>query len=203
MINEYIFVLAVSIDTFMVAISCGADCIKFPIKSSICVGMVGALMVAISIYCSEIICNFVPNRVCSSVCCGVLCAMGGMNIIKWLIQKHKNYRASTKEVLQNDIENKSVLDVFVCGSCADCDNSKEISVKEALLVSFLMSLDSITGGIASGSSLNLVEVSVSVLIVQSISVWIGSIIGRKFSNVPDISFIGGILLIVLGVLKVI
>lgn len=203
MLNECIFVLAVSIDTFMVSLSCGADCIKFPIKSAICVGLIGALMVAISIYFSEVVYQFIPSKVCSSVSCAVLCAMGGMNIIKWLIQKHKDYRVSTREMLHNDDENKSVLDVFVCGSCADCDNSKEISIKEAIVVSFLMSLDSITGGIASGNDLNLITVSVSVLLVQSISVWIGSLIGRKFSKIPDISFIGGILLIVLGIFKVI
>lgn len=202
MLNEFILVLAVSIDTFMVSLACGADCIKIPIKSALGVGIVGAVMMTVSVYCSEIVNNFIPANVSSGICCAILCAMGGMNIIKWIIEKHKHYKIESKEIL-DDKENSSILDVFICGSCADCDNSKEISIKEAIVVSFLMSLDSIAGGVAGGSNLNIWVVSISTLIVQSVTVWVGSLIGRKYANIPDVSFIGGLLLIILGITKVI
>lgn len=194
MISELILIVAVTVDIFIMSISCGTDCIRIPIKSAISIGIVGTVIMAISLYFSDIVSSIISFKVGSVICCAVLCAMGGMNIIKWILEKHK-YRKSTKDA--------SMLDVFICGSCADCDNSKEISVKEAIAVSTLMSLDTLICGVASGSSLNVYVVLIGTFIFQSISVLVGCLIGRKFSKVPDISFMGGILLIVLGIFKVI
>lgn len=200
MLSECMLILAVTIDIFIVALSCGSDCIKIPIKSAISIGLVGAIIMLISLYFSDMVCKYIPSKICSGICCAVLCAMGGMNIIRWILEKHKNYKV-TKQKLIEDTLDSSILDVYVCGSCADCDNSKEISIKEAILVSFLMSVDTLVCGIVGGSNLNIWFVSVGTLVFQSVSVVIGSWIGRKCSKVPNISFIGGLILIFLGITK--
>lgn len=200
MFSECMLILAVSIDIFIVALSCGSECIKIPIKSAISIGLVGAVMMLVSLYFSDMVCKYIPDKICSSICCAVLCVMGGMNIVKWILEKHKNYKVTKQKLTEDTIDN-SILDVYVCGSCADCDNSKEISIKEAIVVAFLMSVDTLVCGVVSGSNLNIWYVSIGVLIFQSFSVLMGSWLGRKCSKVPNISFIGGLLLIFLGITK--
>lgn len=197
MVNEILLVIAVSIDTFVMAISCGIDCIKIPFKSALGVGIVGAIMMVISILLSDIICQYIPIKLCTILSCLILCAMGIMNILKYFLDKSK--RLKSMSISHED--NPSIIDVYLCGSCADCDKSKEISIKEAVTVSFFMSLDTVATGIVGGNNLNIIFLGVSALIVQSLTVWWGSILGMKSSKFPDISLLGGLLLIVLGILK--
>lgn len=199
MLDELILAVAVSIDTFIMAISCGMDCIKIPFKSSLGVGIVGAIVMVISILLSGIVCQYIPNKMCNILCCAVLCAMGGMNIIRHMIERHKKL----KSIQFLDDDKPSIIDVYLYGSYADCDKSKEISIKEAIVVSFLMSLDTVVTGVAGGNSLNVVFLGVSTLIIQSVTVWLGSIIGMKSAKFPDVSLVGGLLLIILGISKIV
>jgi putative Mn2+ efflux pump MntP len=123
--------------------------------------------------------------------------MGLTNITRWIIEKRRNTEKSSSQ------KNTSPLDVFVCGSRADCDNSKDISIKEAISVAVLMSLDTLICGVATGSDLNVAVVLISTFVLQTLAVLGGSNIGRNFSKIPDISIFGGLLLIILGILKII
>lgn len=199
MINEAILVVAVSIDTFIMAISCGMDCIKIPFKSALGVGVVGSVMMILSVLLSDIFCNYIPYRFCNILCCVVLCIMGSMNIVKHILEKYKKFKSLQVE----STEKPSIIDVYLCGSCADCDKSKEVSVKEAVIVSFFMSIDTVATGLVGGSSLNILFLGISVLLVQTFTVWLGSILGRKSTKFPDISLLGGILLIILGIFKIV
>ena len=200
MLNELLLVLAVSIDTFMMSLACGTDCIKIPFKSALCVGVIGAIVMTVSVYCSELVCMVVPDDICNSICCAVLCSIGTMNITKSMLERSNRVKnLDYTNSATNDLP--SVLDVFLCGSCVDCDHSKVVSVKEACIVSLLMSIDTLAGGIAGGSSLNVATVLILTLAIQTVTVWIGSIIGLKCSKVPNLSAIGGVLLILLGLSK--
>jgi putative Mn2+ efflux pump MntP len=101
------------------------------------------------------------------------------------------------------LEDSKLFGVYLCGSRADCDHSKDISIKEAVSVALLMSLDILVCGTVSASSLNAWVLCFGVFVVQTLAVLLGSFIGKKFSRVPNISFIGGLLLIMLGITKVI
>jgi putative sporulation protein YtaF len=199
MLDEFILVIAVTIDMFIMSISCGIDRIKIPIKSAVVISIVGTIIMAIALYCSNIVSMYIPRKVGLGICCTVLCAMGIMNIAKWIVEKRHAYR-EIKSTLQKGV---SMWDVFVCGSYADCDHSKDISISEALSVSILMSLDTLICGVATGSDLNVAVVLVSTFVLQTLAVLVGSSIGRNFSKIPDISIFGGILLIILGISKII
>jgi hypothetical protein len=124
--------------------------------------------------------------------------MGLMNIAKCIIEWYKTYSHSK----HTPLEDSKLLGVYLCGSRADCDHSKDISTKEAVSVALLMSLDILVCGTVSSSSLNAFGLCFGVFVVQTLAVMVGSFIGKKFLRIPNISFIGGLLLIALGVSKV-
>jgi putative sporulation protein YtaF len=197
MLDEFILVIAVTIDMFVMSISCGMDRVKIPIKSALVISIVGTIIMTIALYFSNIVSLFIPKKIGLYICCAVLCFMGLTNITRWIIEKHRNTEKSSSQ------KNTSPLDVFVCGSRADCDNSKDISIKEAISVAVLMSLDTLICGVATGSDLNVAVVLISTFVLQTLAVLGGSNIGRNFSKIPDISIFGGLLLIILGILKII
>jgi putative sporulation protein YtaF len=199
MLDELILTLAVSVDIFIMSISCGMDGVNVPIQSAISMSVVGTVVMAVATVLSSLVDRLVPKGVCVVISCVVLCTMGLMNVTKCVMERYRTYRHSK----HTPLEDSKLLGVYICGSRADCDHSKDISIKEAVSVALLMSLDILVCGTVSSASLNAWMLCFGVFIVQTLAVMLGSYIGKKFSKVPNISFIGGLLLILLGITKLI
>ena len=84
------------------------------------------------------------------------------------------------------------------------DNSKTLNLKEALYLAIALSLDSIAIGFGSGiGNSNYIVVIILSLIWDIIAIWSGLFLGRKFverTNI-DLSWLSGIMLIILALLK--
>lgn len=193
MVNELLLVVAVSIDAFVMAVSCGLNCVKIPIKSAVLFGVVSAIVMVLSVCFSDVVYQYVPNQLCDILSCVILCAMGIMNVVRYYLSKRDSSHKCD--------DTQKLTDVYICGSCADCDRSKVISLGEAVMVSLLMSIDTLATGIVCGNDLSILFLGALTLIIQTLAVWLGSILGMKSTTFPDISLLGGLLLILLGFLQ--
>ena len=97
-----------------------------------------------------------------------------------------------------------IIDIYIDETKADLDNSKTISLNEALYLAIALSIDSIAIGFGTGiGNINYFAVVILSLIWDIIAIWSGLFLGEKFIekiNV-DLSWLSGILLILLAFLK--
>ena len=99
-----------------------------------------------------------------------------------------------------------IIDIYIDETKADLDNSKILSSKEALYLAIALSLDSLAIGFGSSlGNINYLNVILLSLVSDMIAIWLGLFIGRKFveKSKLNLSWLAGIILIILAVLKLI
>ena len=114
-----------------------------------------------------------------------------------------------KELFNLECVKKSILLViFLDETKADLDKSKSLSIKEASFLGLALSVDSLASGFSGGLGISQGYFIYGVrlcfflgLIGIKLGSRIGEIISLKISNRLDLSFLSGILLIILGFAK--
>ncbi len=193
MIKTFFLLITVSIDGFAAAIALGSAKIKIPVKSAFAISLIGALFLGISVFAGGYVDNFLPPEICEFVSKAMLITLGTVNLLGVFIKK-----AARK------CSDKNPINMFYNGEKADTDNSKDISLKEAIVLSTALSADSIVTGISFGIG----EVSAILLTILSLifgftAIFFGSYIGKKIISTTniDFSFLCGILLISIAFIK--
>ncbi len=97
-----------------------------------------------------------------------------------------------------------IIEIYIDETKADIDNSKILSSKEALYLATALSLDSLAIGFGSGLlDMNILYILFASLIMDLIAIWSGLFIGKTFVDRAkiDLSWLAGMILILLAVLK--
>jgi putative sporulation protein YtaF len=98
------------------------------------------------------------------------------------------------------------IDIIIDECSADCDNSKVLSLGEAMMLSVSLSLDSLASGAGAGlEGTNVIRTGIMALICGFIVMTAGEFSGRvlKTKSEKNFSWIGGAVLIMLAVIKII
>jgi putative Mn2+ efflux pump MntP len=119
-----LLIIAVTIDGFAAALTMGGSGISVPARSSAVLSLVGTSILAVSLFLSDILAAFIPFLYLKFVSTAVLVALG-----IWCIAKSRP---------KKDIEVDS-----------DKNHDKIISMKEAFMLSAVLSADSLATGAAS------------------------------------------------------
>lgn len=206
LLESALLVIALSTDAFIAGLSYGSNKIKIPLSSAqvmsfICTGILGA-----SILLGSLLKGYIPSELLKYISFTILILIGLAklldNILKATIHKHS---VAIKEIKFTMFDLNFILNIYVNPNKADIDQSKILSLKEALSLAFALSLDSVAAGIgvAMGNS-NVLAVLLFSLSLSLISIKFGELIGNKISNkFPYISWLGGILLIIIAILRLV
>lgn len=204
MVQSFLLVIALSVDSFLASLAYGAEKIKIPIKSALLISLIGVAFLSVSLYTASFIQQFIPSNICSNI----------SFIIFFLISLSSLFQGTIKSFLKNCERKKLefsckgvsfVLDIYLDETNADADNSKLLSLKEALYLAIALSIDSLVSGFALGIS---IEKPLSVLLfsfcIGFAAVISGSFIGRKVTSISkwNLSWISGVLFMILAFTKI-
>lgn len=205
MVVSILLVFAVCIDAFAVSISYGIGKIKIPIMSALIVSFVGTAFLAVSVFFARIISGYIDSRLCVILSAILLIILGVTNIFQNSIKAYLRKYNGRKKLKFCVFNISFVVSVILDETKADADNSKVLSVKEALALSVALSLDSLATGFSAGLAVTyFIETVVLTFIVGFLCVMSGCIIGRRISSKTklDLSWITGIVLICIALLNI-
>lgn len=179
-------------DGFSAAVGIGSAGIKIPLRSAVMISFTGTLFLSVSVALAGAARIAVPEAVCSAVSFILLIALGIFNLFR-------NFFRKILSGTEKSRENPAML--LFDGTAADKDDSKSISVREAVALSIALSADSAVTGISAG----LGNISLPILSAMTFAVGLASIlIGWKLGSAAakafdaDLGWLCGVVLIVLA-----
>lgn len=214
-IQLIVLAIALSIDAFGIGISYGIRKINFKVLSLAIISFISILFSSISIWFGNIISSIFSEKVTSFISIFILIILGIFIIKKGL---EKNDQKALPESTQ-DNKHKSICSLFIKSlgitiniiktpSLCDLNNSSKIDPKEAFYLGIALSIDCIGTSIAI-SSFNKYTFLFPILVVifQLTFLLSGIILGKKttlkFLDETKISLISGLILIIIGFLRLI
>ncbi len=193
MFEIFILLVIFSLDTLFVSISYSIKNIKISLKSTLLISLICLFSLLISLFITnnfKHILNQDIGKIISSI---ILLILGLYNLFQDKIKK--NLKSKNK-----------IIEIYLDETKADLDNSKNISYKEALLLSTILSLDSLLGGVSIGfMKYNLFYIIILSFILNVLFILCGILIGKNLRNVYNFntSYISGVILLLIAILKII
>lgn len=201
---DILLLLVLSFDTFFACIALGAKKIKIPLLSKLIIAFVSSFFLAISLVFGNFISLYISSKTLNIASFIVLFSLGLFNIFDSIVKKFiKEHIRLTHSV--NIKYFTLTLSIYMDKTNADKDKSLSLNTCEALLLSVMLSLDSLFTGFSIHTDLKttvfLILLSLLLGIICSI---LGIHLGKKlYSEKKDYSYISGIILIFLSINKLI
>ncbi len=198
--------IAVSLDSFTVALTYGLRRVLLSIRSCLIIGLISAFVFFMAMIVGKSMASFLSPYVMN--------AIGGLLLISigvWvLIAAFRSKDSSANKVpLEWKIEIKSlglVIKILKRPLLADMDRSGQITGIEVFLLGVALSLDSFGAGIGSALiGLPMFVSSISIGVATSTFLFLGLQTGKSLSYHNKFSRLGilpGILLILIGIIKI-
>ena len=208
-LNCVVLALSVSIDSFGIGITYGIKNTKITNLSKLILFVVSLLVTLVSINFGKIISKIFSPFFTNLLGCLILVAMGIVFVFQGLSKKKNIKNPLNKQKKYNFFIKWLGITIQIIKDpiYSDFDKSNTISSKEALYLGTALSLDSLCIGIGS-SMLNISSYLFPLLVAlfQLLFISFGNFIGKELKNLSSIndniwSFISGILLILIGLLK--
>ena len=204
-LEALILVIALSIDAFVASFAYGTNKIRIPFLSTIIISAICSGILALSLIIGSVLSDFINANITIAIGFVIMFLLGIIKLfdssIKTLIRKNKNFKKEYKFTL---FSLNFILNVYADPEKADMDRSRLLSPVEAVSLAIALSLDgAIAGfgaGLLSGSIIQTVLFSFVIGACFIIAGYrLGNHISKKLSF--DMSWISGILLILLAFLK--
>ncbi len=205
LLQTFILVIALSTDAFVASFAYGANKIKIPLSSASIINLICTAFVMLSVLLSSIIRPWISEDTASAICFSILFLLGLFKLfdssLKHWISKRKEHYGKLSFKL---FDLKFILHVYADPAAADSDESRTLSVSESVSLAVALSLDGLSVGFGAGlSDVNYIELGVAAFTANFVSIIFGCFLGNKLSLKTNISlsWLGGVLLIVLAILK--
>lgn len=196
---------AVSTDAFAAGLAYGAKRIRIPVLSAVIISMIGSLMLGLSLLAGSVIRPWLPADFAPGMGFAILLFLGIAKLfdssIKAYIRKHKSLKKNIRFSLSSL---RFILTVYADPQEADQDASQSLSALEAASLAVALSLDSLAAGIGAGvSQVGPLEAVLVTFVMGLLAVAAGHAAGSRVAErcPADLSWIGGVLLILLAVLR--
>lgn len=203
MLDMFLLILATTCDSFFMSIAYGVEGIRISWKAILIIAFCGSMFLGISMMLAGVITCLLSSAIAKRISFVILFGLGLIHIfrsqVKYVIRRYKE-----KPLVIRFSNVSFVVDIMLDEKAADMDRSKELNSKEAMYLGIALSLDSLASGIAYGIG----YAHVGLLLILSFSVGVTMIIGGRCigSHISryaqrDVSWISGILLMVLALLR--
>lgn len=190
-------IFALSLDTFMAALSYESSKIRIPISSNLIISFICSLFLLISLLLGNFFSFFIPEIILKWTSFTILFCIGFIKIfdnrIKNFIKK-RNFKS--KSINFSFCNLKFILQIYSDYSCADMDKSKSLSPIEAISLALALSIDGLSAGLAFNVSFIL---GLLIFFICFILNFVFILLSKIISHVKiDFSLLGGIIFIVLA-----
>lgn len=206
MLSVILLVLAISIDAFAVSVTYGIRHIRIPFVSALIISFVGTFFLFISLSFANLITKYISDQVCVSLSIILLVLIAFASLFESTIKAYLKAHKGQKNVSFSLSEISFAIDIFLDETKADKDNSKSLSPKEAVLLAVALSVDSLASGFSAGLTNGYFALQLILCFIATIIFCLG---GRKLGerisdrSSVDISWVSGILLLCLAMIKLI
>ncbi|MCR2033195.1 manganese efflux pump [Anaerofustis stercorihominis] len=204
MFKLLLLIVALSMDTFLISSSFGSNNIRVKIPGAIIIALGSAVSLSVSILLSNILSNIIPIHLFNMLSFLVLIIIGSYNIFSTAIKNYlKKMQVLNKNISLNIEGYHLLVDVFIDETKADIDKSKDLDMKEALLIGGLGSMDSLCAGLSFPFT-NVSIIFVLAFIICISLVFLGFKLGGKLNDIvkTNLSWFSGVLLIILAFTKI-
>ncbi len=202
-----LLVLALSLDAFVASIAYGTNGIKIPFKSIIIIDLVCGFFLFISLILGAFLKSILPNHITIIISFLILLSIGIYYLFESIIKNYLKKKKGENSKLKLKVFNISlIIEIYIDEMKADIDNSKTLSSGEALYLASALSLDSLAIGFGTGlANINIFYIITFSLIMDLVAIWLGLFLGRIFveKSKIDLSWLAGIILIILAIFKLV
>ncbi len=195
MFQAWLLALAVCMDTFFAAMGCSIGGISIPKRCALLISAVGTAFLCLSLFSAQILSRILPEQIFRCAGFGILFLLGSSQIMKEMLtvlfRKHRphwNWKALGL-----------VIDICFDETLADTDHSKTLSIREAAAYSAALSLDSLASGLGAGIQSDDIPCCLLLTFCAGfLLTLLGSRAGNIFHSKKNLSWLGGILLLILA-----
>jgi len=205
-LQTFFLVFALGIDALVCSFSYGVNKIRIPFKSMIVINIITLLLLAFGIVIARILGEFLPPIFIYVLSFLILFILGLSKIFEGAIKRLIRRGEGSRNFNFSMFNLGFVLQVYAQYELADSDESKELSVWEAIPLGAAVGFD----GLSVGLSIGLMQLNVGLLLIMSFVVGvacvaIGDYLGRTLSKKTtfDFSFVSGLILILIAILSII
>ncbi|EOC99481.1 sporulation membrane protein YtaF [Caldisalinibacter kiritimatiensis] len=212
MLQSLLIALVLSIDSFTIGVSYGLKNINIPKLSIVIINLVTIFFLFISMVFGHFVKTLIFKEFASIISCIILVGLGCYFIlegyIKYLIYEKRKKGEDDYNITDVKLNNLGiVIKIAVDASKADMDVSGDIDAKEAIYLGTALSLDSLGVGFASAiGDINYIQVLILAFCFNMLAIIGGLTLGQKFKLFKENKgtyFIPGLLLIIIGLLKLV
>jgi len=202
-----VLALSCSLDAFVASFAYGSNKIKIPLLSNQIINLVCSSFLGISLVAGSFIRQYIPGRSAMGLSFMILFVLGIIKLLdsvtKSIIRK---YDRISKEIKFSMFSFKFILRLYADPEAADVDDSKIISPMEAAALAISLSIDGIAIGFGAAlGNINILAVFLTSLIINTAAIMSGCYIGNKIARRSsfNLSWLSGLILIVLAVMKLV
>ncbi|GLY10238.1 sporulation membrane protein YtaF [Pseudobacillus badius] len=206
-LSLFMLAAAVSLDSFSAGLAYGLKKLNLPMKSSLILSLCSATALLIAMGAGHWLSRWFSEQAANRLGGTILIALGAWVLWQFFREGHKHEQSEEKPLIHLELKRLGVvIHIFKRPTAADLDQSGTINGLEALLLGFALSLDAFGAGLGAAMlSYPAIGLATAVAVMNLLFVTGGLACGRKFAGVQwvqRISFFPGILLIILGTLKI-
>lgn len=206
-VSLLLLAFALSLDSFSVGFTYGLRKMIMPIKSILIVASCSAISLLVSVSIGHGLSRILSPHITGSIGGIILIGLGAWVLYQFFRpEKEKDLLKHEKTLVNFEIRSLGlVINILKKPMSADFDQSGEITGHEALILGFALSLDSFGAGIGAAMlDYSPLYLALSVSIMSSLFVFLGLKCGSllyRFEWIQKLSFLPGILLIIIGISK--
>lgn len=204
-LNIFILVFALYLDTFVASTAYGASQISLTNRQIAVINGISSFCLGASLLLGSWLDSWIPETFTKDICFFSFLFLGCLKLASSSIRQYlRSHKAVHKNISFTLSNLQFIIDIYGNPMEADKDKNHRLSWREALFFSMAMSIDSLISGTMAAFLKMSIPLTVAIsFLVGELFTYFGLFLGNKISlRFPqDLSWIGGILFIVLAVLK--
>lgn len=205
LLQIFLLVFVLCLDTFVASIAYGTNQVRISHGQIALFNGICCLSLGLSLFLGAFISSRVPDALAKSICFYSLFFLGCFRLADAGIRQYlKRHRTIHKNASFHFSHLRLIIDICSDPMEADADRNFALSWKEVLFFSLAMSVDSLlTGMLAAFLNIPVAATLLCAFLVGEAFTYLGLFCGQKISSrcPKDLSWLGGVLLILLAVLK--
>lgn len=205
-LNIFILVFALCLDTFVASAAYGTNQIYLSRRQIAAINGIGSFCLGLSLLFGTVLDSWIPETFTKKICFFSLLFLGCLKLADSSIRQYlRHHKAMHKNIGFSFSQLRFIIDIYGNPMEADVDQNHSLSWKESIFFSLAMSIDSlIAGTMAAFLKISIPLTVAAAFLMGELFTYLGLFLGHKISHhcPRDLSWIGGILFIMLAVLKI-